>query len=525
MMHTKALLEFCQVIGIEAATVKAAEALQGYHLSVDVPAGRLKRISVADLDTLMGEFSNALNLSIGIPDGPPLLKIEHGAAVIDMDQALEHIAQRSNTFELKLDLRLDKSALLGRYGIASDHCHGIFYLFEDNLIKFLASSLARLDETLFVDRYQGTVILVSDANVHYTGPFLSIVGLSDLLQASERPLPAAQNLQQRVDRYHSTAFDSLSWVGFRLKHLTPLHLLCKPVANDADAFTSTLTNHLLHLCILYTANRSSYDGHYFQAYYASSERTTTLALESGAIPADGQSLLTRLALWPYSGKEADRLTIFQNVVARELESDDPRENYSTFASRLKHLLDEARWHHRVFLDGRINKHFEQVQAATGYVSGVTKEVSQSLDSITKGLADTLLATVGVIVITLLASLVKNEAQGAIFRIGMRAYAIYLLLFQGFYRMGSVWQSYWLSKKETDERLAIYTGTLGKKKVDPLASPLYKRRQQFLTWFWLTAGIYLMVVVLIWILGGSLPAYLTQLGVPSPTPTVIPTLTP
>jgi hypothetical protein len=246
-----------------------------------------------------------------------------------------------------------------------------------------------------------------------------------------------------------------------------------------------------------------------------------VTLEAGVTVPDGDSLLPRLALWPYGGRETDRLSIFQNVVARELESDDPKEDYRRFAHQLRHLLYEARWHHRVFLDGQIDKHFEQVQKAVGYVTEVAKEVSQALDSVTKTLTDALLATIGVIVLTLLASLVKNETQGIIFKIGMRAYAIYLLLFQGFYRMGSIGHSYFLLRRETDERLATYARRLGKERTDAVAFPLTRRKDQFLFWFWLTIIVYLAIIVLIWGLGDSLPPYLTQLGVLSPTATPAP----
>lgn len=524
-MQAETLIQFCEKIGIETAVVKEGEALREYHLVRDGPARDLKRISTTDLKGLVETFGEAISLWIGIPDGPPLLEIRQGIAATDLIQALRHIGQQHDTLELRFDLSLDKTAILTQYQLYGDQCHALFYLFKENLVTLLRSPLPRLDDTFFVAGYQPTVIVVSDASLHYAGPFLMIVGVDGVERIRATPPPAHQNLRSRVDKYHTTAFDSLSWVGFQLKHLTPLHFLCQKIDGETDGLDSILADHLLHLCILYTANRSSYDDGHFQAYYASSERTTTLTLEAGVTIPDGGALLPRLALWPYSGRETDRLTIFQNVVARELESDDPTENYRTFVRQMRHLLGEARWHHRVFLDGQIDQHFEQVQKAVGYVTEVAKEVSQALESVTKTLTDALLATVGVIVLTLLASLVKNETQGIIFKIGMRAYAIYLLVFQVSYRMGSIGHSYVLLRRETDERLATYARRLGKERVDALASPLTRRKGQFLSWFWLTIVVYLVIIVLIWTLGDSLPRYLIQLGVVSPTATPAPMLSP
>ena len=97
-----------------------------------------------------------------------------------------------------------------------------------------------------------------------------------------------------------------------------------------------------------------------------------------------------------------------------------------------------------------------------------------------------------------------------------------MLFQGFYRMGSIGHSYVLLRRETNERLATYARRLGKERVDALASPLARRKGQFLVWFWLTIVVYVVIIVLIWTLGDSLPRYLIQLGVVSPTATPAPT---
>jgi len=58
-MQAELLLQFCHEIGIEALVAKQAEAPQKYHLSIDVPAGRLKHISKAALALVSGNPSTA----------------------------------------------------------------------------------------------------------------------------------------------------------------------------------------------------------------------------------------------------------------------------------------------------------------------------------------------------------------------------------------------------------------------------------------------------------------------------------
>ena len=226
-MQAETMIQFCQKIGIETAVVKEGEALREYHLVRDGPARDLKRISKVDLKGLVGTFSEAISLWIGIPDGPPLLEIRQGIAATDLSQALRHIGQQHDTLDLRFDLSLDKTAILRQYELYGDQCHALFYLFKENLVGFLRSPLPRLDDTLFLARCQPTVIVVSDASLHYAGRLLTIIGVDGVKQVKPTLSPIHQNLRSRVDKYHTTASDYLSWAGFRLKHLTPLHLLCQ----------------------------------------------------------------------------------------------------------------------------------------------------------------------------------------------------------------------------------------------------------------------------------------------------------
>ena len=68
-----------------------------------------------------------------------------------------------------------------------------------------------------------------------------------------------------------------------------------------------------------------------------------------------------------------------------------------------------------------------------------------MDTVTKGFTDTLLATVGFIVLAILAALVEQKSQGFIFTVGVVVYAVYLIIFQIGYRMGSIWPSLSIAK--------------------------------------------------------------------------------
>ncbi len=213
-------------------------------------------------------------------------------------------------------------------------------------------------------------------------------------------------------------------------------------------------------------------------------------------------MLLRFALWPHGDRGTDRLVIFQQVVSHEFENHEAIDNYQEFIRRLPYLLEESRWHHQIFIDGKINKHFEEIQELTGYISSVTREISNTLDVMTKGLNDSILASIGIIMLTLLASFAKNNLQEIVLRSSLQLYAIYLILFQCIYRMGSIFHSYYILREETDKKIRLYSQIFGDKRINEFIIPLVKRRDQFRFWFWITIAIYLLASISIWMLSES-----------------------
>ncbi len=528
-MHTDTLLEFCRVLDIPTEDVKKRETPERIALSTSVPVHRLKTITVERLEDLVSAFGSALGLTIGAEDARPLLRIRQGAPDTDIATSLGEIRALPDDLELRVDVQINKRHVLHQIGLDLDQYYGLFYLFLDNLVKLLKAPLPDLDRTLFASAHTPTVVIVSDTEVVCRGALFTVVGaqsaqhLDDIL-----PLPSMR-LRQRIDRFQRIAPDSLNWVGFCLEHLTPLHFICECVEEPADDLANILANRLLQLTIVYTANRSSIEGQQISALYASSEQSAPLALSEMTLETKLQRDTVRLITWLQAVGEVDKLTMFQNVVAREIPRDDPAENFRAFVERLPNLLRETRWHYRVYLDGKITKHFEKVQLVNSHIADVTREISQTLDSVTKGLVDTLLASVGVVILTLLASLVENKTQGVIFRVGMWTYAIYLLLFQVFYRMGNLYHSYFLIVGESEQQLLPFKVALGEKKIGELTTSLENRKRQFRQWYFATIGIYVLVILVILASGCFLPSVIAGLGTTVPTSTAVsgsplPTLT-
>jgi hypothetical protein len=518
MTHADTLLKFCKKIGIEESRIKEAESLIDFHLVVDSNVKNLRSISKSEIDHLLEIFGQSLTLKIG--DAPLLFEIKNGIENPSFENALKNTSKFSETLGIRIEIIINKSIILDQLHAQMDAYNRIFYIFINNLTKFLKSSLIDLDSQLIRKPCQPVVIVVSESEIYYKGPFLTIIGVNEYSSNKYELEHSDKKWLEWINKYHKVSFHNLSWIGFKFNNITPIHFYCKRITGEIDSIDLILIKQMLNLCIVYTANRTSWDNDSFHASFSSSERSVILEFKSQNNILDSQfdaekfahqqNLLLKLALWPFGDKGTDRLVIFQNVVAREFGDDNEKNNYNNFIKFLPRLLDEAKWHHRIFMDVQIESHFEQMKELTHYIAEVTKEISSTFDSMTKGLTDSLLATIAVVIIALLTSLAKNDINYIIFKNILQIYAIYLLLFQGLYRMGSIWHSYYLLKKEIENKFVSYIPIFGNKRIDALSASLINRRDQFVIWFSLTSIVYISAIVFIWILANELPKYLPDI---------------
>ena len=519
-MHADLLLEFCSLLGISVEETKKRESPERFSITISVQVHRLKSLSAKSFIDLVSTLGDAIELTIGIDEVHHLIEVRPGIPSPDFVDKLNEIFQLPDTMDLRVRIQIQKRIILQSYGLDLNQYHGLYYLFFENLVGLLQAPLPDLDQQLFSSANTPTLVLVSDVNFLCCGMLFTVVG-GDNIQRLDNFLPKpSKRVIQRLEYFHNIASENLNWVDFRLERLTPIHFFCN-IVGEAENLANILATRLLELLIIYSANRSIIEKHQIKAFYASSEQTTELVTSETPLALDQRDEIIRLITWIETSQKADKLVIFQNTVAREVTGEDTNQNFYDYIDRLPHLLREARWNYRVYLDGKITKHFEKIEEANEKVASVSGKVSDAIDTLTKGFVDTLLASVGVVILTLIASLAENKTQGVIFTVGMWIYAGYLLIFQVVYRLGHLYYSTHLAIKEGEQQLAPYRTALGSNKVNELTAFLAKRKRYFYVMFIITVVLFLAVITAIALSGALLPNALSSLITPSPTPTLTP----
>ncbi len=507
-MLVDALHRFCATLQLDESVVKHADQVDGYALSVMTTAGQLKRASSQEYEALCQAFAEALTLTISDDQDIPILDIALGRLPDDIDHRLEQLTHSSDAVPFTIMLQIDKERLLAELGLHGPY-HAVFLFFEQRLHALLTADILTQDTVLFDAPEQPTLVIVSDAHYLFRGTMLVICGEADAQQ--EAPTALMGDAQIRLERYYAMVDSSLNWSGFRLRNATPLHYCGEWRAGDPDEIHRLLMRALLRLFILYTANRSvSIAAQPFEAVYANAERALTVQLGDDVPVAKQDATLMALAAWPVDGDGTDRLTVVRSIVARSLDTGDPLANYDGFISDLPRLLQEVQWQYQAFVDGAIDKHFEEVDKVADETAKASTQLADTIDSITKGLSDTLLATIGAVVVSFLAALLANHTPGTIFEIAMKIYALYLV-FLVVYRMGSILYGYRLLGSESKVRFARYERQLGVERVAELQEPLKARQRQFRILFSITLILYGALAVMVWWSSTYVPEELARHG--------------
>lgn len=391
--------------------VGVTEGCEYFRLSLErrLPQEHFDVLDADLLDELKEDFGQSIEFQVGPSTTASLLK--EGTVSDTADDDIQRI--KGNDAIRRFSIKVDKALLAAHLGIDDQCFRPVVYLFEEKLCELLSKRLRVLDRELFETPFEKILICALDSRVCCTGPMVSITGPDDLQEVQSQIAEVGERMHRRVESYQTAKHQELNWTGFDLECLTPLHLMVSPDGHAKELredMATALRRHLFHLCVLFTADRCEpmKEDEQIQATFAGPERTVGVALHpQGQISASDNELV-RLARWPYMGEESgDRLAIVRDVIVRELDGESDRENYQQLDERLDKILSSATWHLRVFVKELIDEHFSQVRNATDYVATVVRDISERVNLLTSRLTTNLLATLGVVVLSVLPALLNR----------------------------------------------------------------------------------------------------------------------
>jgi hypothetical protein len=360
------------------------------------------------------------------------------------------------------------------------------------------------------------LLLVVDHDVAVDGQYLTVVGGRHLGRWQEF-LPAAAPDGERVRSVHAKAIDAvpLRWTYFSLRHLTPHQLLVRwsngnPPADDP--VLRALYGQLLALSLIYSANQSKQitgGGWRFTygagqvaelAYPDTAAFSTALAGgEPGWSPWEAATTLAETVLWAYEDTQdaADRLPVLQSVIGERLQSNDADANGRLIVRHAASIHLHVEWSWQTYIEGKLKLYFDRVRQVEDLVAATVDGFSQQARTLTKGLADSMLAGIAVVVGSFLGAIFGKSFNVNVFRLGTALYAAYLALFPGLIGLVTAWQHFSSAEQAFAKREKEFKKRLFAASVDDLVgTQVQQATKRFRGWFWLAVSVYALVAVLL-----------------------------
>ncbi|AFY97197.1 hypothetical protein [Chamaesiphon minutus] len=538
------LLDFCKQIGFDKEWLIRQEELDEInYYDENFQREQLEKLTISQLLLLVQKYGDAFSGKFSFADDELIIDSTLNQRKVD---DFKKVVSNTPTFEFrfKIDKNKLKQIIQEKFSILPSQVpfpHRTFLVFfaESLEKKFLPSSLEKIESTFWADEPASKVIvLVPEHEIYLHGAYLAILG-GNKLQKLNAVLTSEIPDREKIESMYERSQRQLRWQGLNIKYLTPLHFKVKGEAAPNDSIARAIYLYLAKMLVIYTAEQTTIDNRqqYISTYSGEKQRKDiNLSLDgiaslSNSEVINANSQLLDAVEWIYSSsKTEDALTLFQTVVARTLQlTESSDDTYRLLLIKADYLNNELKWLWKSFIEAKIDSYMNQVKALEDYVSTSIQVFADRVEATIKNLSDTMLAAVGVTLASFIAALFKDGFNPTVFRIGIIAYALYVLIFPLIYNM--TYQEKYFKRliRNFHRRQERFSMILDPAKVSEIVGEqLNESKHQFDRWFKIAKYTYILVILLALLAAFIIPDLMAQstslqksLPLPSPTTSITP----
>ena len=432
--------------------------------------------------------------------------------------------------ELIFVFTLEKSELVRLYNLEASHTHVFLFLFKEAILDYFGrpqewssarstqDCLRDLERGLWPgDRTEKIIILTQALPLFLDGPYLAFAG-GELLHRWRELSPTTAPDMERLNKLYNNGRELVKWDRQWVQRLTPYHLdlhagqefavAANPTARTLHAL---LQQHLLNLCVLFTANHTIQKKREWVAGYWDAENRVEMPsapTADASIPVkslDKAPGLLQAVRWVYTSQwPRDRIYFLQSAVTQEVRLRPTIDSNQV-------LLDEIETIHtgmerRLAQFVRDKEHaFSAAERALQTFSIETAEsFSRQTSEIIKAVSETMLAAIAALLGSFIAAGFDNNSFDArIFTVGMVVYALYVLFFPLLYNMSNQWSRFHALAENVDAGYGRFSDKLGSDRAQELAGErITGSKRRFQVWFYLTVVVYILAII-----GGLVAAFL------------------
>jgi hypothetical protein len=276
-----------------------------------------------------------------------------------------------------------------------------------------------------------------------------------------------------------------------------------------------LYGQLLALSLIYSANQSkqisdrggwrfTYGvGQVAELTYSSIDGFSSAlgADEPGWSPWEAVVSLAETVLWAYEDtkESVDRLHVLQSVVGERLQSNDAVANGRLIVRHALPLHQQIEWSWQSYIEGKLKLYFDRVRQLEDLVAQTVEAFGEQVRTLVKGVTDSMLAGVAVVVGSFLGALFSSKFNAPVFRLGVLLYAAYLAVFPGALGLTSAYQQFATACRGFIRRKEEFKKRLFADSVDVIVgNAVDNATGRFEGWFVVAVAVYAVVIVVLFL---------------------------
>ncbi|HEY0068421.1 MAG TPA: hypothetical protein VGE04_00480 [Chloroflexia bacterium] len=507
------LLQFVQRLGLPQSNWSHFETISVLSFTVKVPKQAASALTPTDFNALKQVYGPALKtLVFAAEDEPGALPALELNEEID-DSRLARFRNEISKFDPYLQFVLDKDMLTQQlFPSIPSHHRILFYFFPEALERLLSNRFDDLEDQLWPAADSCKVILLIPSNkILIDGDHLAIIGgthLDSLANLTSSMSPDISRTKGMFDYCRTHLIWRKDWV----ERLTPLHFDVTVSDSGDTKIVQLLQIHLATLVILYTAQLTAEAKGHLVSTYVGSQYTANIIVPTveeallKRLPETSEHLLNVLnavydPIWLERGRGL--LPIVQSVVSERLQPTPPEDAFEVFVGFAETLESSIELQWQAIFENKLTAYFAQVKALEEHIASTVSSISQQITDMVKGLSDTMLAAVAVIVGTFIADLFTDEFNAQLFSVGLLVYGTYVLIFPLSYNMLARCSNFKALISDYKKRRDNFKSQMTDGKISTIeGGRIQDRKNSFTRWFWATVATYLIVVVLSYFAGIS-----------------------
>ncbi len=518
----KRLLDFGMILGIPTETWANNENLERIKFSMPgLERNKAINLNLDHIRPLLQAYGDALACKFRM-DEQIVLSISAKLSQNDLDKFAEDTRYSPTVI---FDFALEKAQLTRTWLGEIQGIRLFLYLFPEAFECFLKGSLKEIESSLWSSQTAYKVILlVPNRDIRQDGPYLAILGGAQASHSWRETIPPEPLDTKRFELVHQvyqTCRENLKWHYPWFEHLTPLHLKLEGKGLPNDPILNALQIHLINSILIYTADRTVGEIDKPQrAIYAGNAQSVeiNLAEPSTLISEDnllGIPALVKMLEWAYEPLSADRLSLLQIGVIKGTSAVDSQIRYQILIENSARIFDDLKWSWKAFIEGKIDSYVTEVKALEDYINETANTFADQIDTMIKSLSDTMLAAIGVLLGTFIASLFSDKFNPAIFELGMITYSIYVLIFPLGFTMYNKWTTFNNLAKRFEIRRKRFDERLYSENVDNIIGTQIKDSQELFKWWFRTISYaYVLFIILALFAAIHVPEFIQQASLSS-----------